>query len=212
VVVYEERRAMGRWLKGNHNDRPTSYPGLTQKRIILVAFIASAVIHAGILVGSPNIFLAGRKKAELRSFKVDLIRPPMDELRDQSKKAHSQISKPPIPKVQKKEEATISLDTTDALYQPYAQLVKERIQKHWTYPAAAQNRYIQGDLIVIFRLESNGRLVSSHIARSSGYRILDEFSIKAVERASPFPPFPEAIPVKFLNINASFAYRLTYTD
>jgi len=190
----------------------TSYPGLTQKRIILIAFLASTVIHAGVLVGSPNIFMAGRNKTELRSFKVDLIRPPMDEIREQSKQSQPQISKPPLPNVQEKEEATISLETTDALYRPYAQMVKERIQQQWAYPAAAQNRYIQGDLTIIFRIERNGRLVNSHIARSSGYRMLDEFSLQAVELASPFPPFPEAIPVKFLNINASFAYRLKYAD
>ncbi|MFW6147624.1 MAG: energy transducer TonB [Thermodesulfobacteriota bacterium] len=190
----------------------TSYPGLTQKRIILMAFLVSVMIHGCILVGSPNIFMAERNETKLRSFKVDLIRPPMDKIREQGKKPLPEMIKTPIVDAEEKEEATISLDTTDAVYHPYVQTVKNSIQKHWTYPAAAQNRYIQGDLMIIFRLERSGRLVSSHIARSSGYHILDEASVKAINLASPFPPFPESIPLKFLNINASFAYRLKYTD
>jgi TonB family protein len=198
--------------KGKPRDAQRSYPGLTEKRFILMAFLASVVIHAGILVGSPNIFMTGGFGAKLRSFKVDLIRPPMEEIREQSNGSQAPISHDLTENAQKEEEATISLETTEALYYPYAKTVKERIQHHWTYPAAARERYIQGDLMILFRLERNGHLMSSRIIRSSGYQILDSSSIKAIELASPFPPFPDTIPVKFLNINAFFAYRLKYAD
>jgi protein TonB len=175
-----------------------------------MAFFASLLIHAGILIASPNIFMAGSFQDTLRAFKVDLIRPPMDEIREQSKDPHPQAGNDPID--QKKEEATISLNTTDELYYPYATVVKKRIEQHWTYPASAREQYMQGDLMIVFRLERNGHLVSSRIVHSSGYQILDGSSIKAIELASPFPPFPDTIPVQILNINASFAYRLKYTD
>jgi TonB family protein len=187
-------------------------PGITRKRIILMALLASALIHAGILAGSPNIFMAPGFGAKLRAFNVDLIRPPMEEIQEQSEETRPPISKAPIESAQENNEATISLDTADALYYPYATIIKERIQQHWTYPVAARESYVQGNLLIVFRLERNGRLVNSCIERPSGSQILDNASIKAIELASPFPPFPETIPVQFLNINASFAYQLKYAD
>jgi len=188
------------------------YPGITRKRIILMAFLASALIHAGILMGSPNIFMTGDFGGKLKAFKVDLIRPPMEEIQELSEETPAPISEALTESAQEEEEATISLDTTDTLYYPYAKMLKERIQRHWIYPVAAREKYVQGALLIIFRLERNGHLVNSRVARSSGHRILDNASIKAIELASPFPPFPETIPVQFLNINASFAYRLKYAD
>jgi TonB family protein len=196
--------------KGKSPDMQGYYPGLTGKRIILMAFLASMLIHAGILIGSPDIFMAGVFGAKLRAFKVDLIRPPMDEIQEQSEEAQAPISQAPAESAQETEEATISLDTKDALYYPYAKIIKERIHQRWTYPVAARESYMKGDLLIIFRLERNGHLVNSRIARSSGYQILDSTSIKAIELASPFPPFPDTIPVQFLNINATFTYRLTF--
>jgi TonB family protein len=186
------------------------YPGLMGKRIILRALLASIVIHAGIIIVSPDIFIATSIKSKLRAFKVDLIRPPMDEIQEQGDEAQAPISQAPVKSAQEKEEATISLDTKDTLYYPYAKLVKERIQQHWTYPVAALENYMQGNLLIIFRLERNGHLMNSRIARSSGYQILDGSSLKAIELASPFPQFPDTIPVRFLNINASFTYQLKF--
>jgi TonB family protein len=193
-------------------DMQALYPGITRKRIILIALLASALIHAGILMGSPNIFMAGGFGAKPRAFKVDLIRPPMEEIQELSEETLAPISEAHAESAQENEEATISLDTTDTLYRPYAATVKERIERHWIYPVAARESYIQGGLLIIFRLERNGRLVNSRIARSSGYRVLDNASVKAIELASPFPPFPETIPVQFLNINASFAYQLRFEE
>ena len=198
--------------KRKSRDNQSYYPGLTGKRIILVALLASVIIHAGIIIGSPDIFMATSLKAKLRAFKVDLIRPPMDEIQEQSEEAQALISHAPIENAQETEEATISLDTKDAIYYPYAKAVKERIQQHWTYPVAARENYMQGNLIIIFRLEKNGHLVNSRITSSSGYQILDGSSIRAIELASPFPPFPDTIPVQFLNINASFTYKLKFED
>lgn len=198
--------------KGKSQDIQADYPGLTGKRIILVALLASVIIHAGIIIGSPDIFMATSLKAKLRAFKVDLIRPPMDEMQEQREETQAPISHAPAESAQETEEATISLETKDAIYYPYAKVVKEKIQQHWTYPVAARENYIQGNLIIIFRLEKNGNLVNSRITSSSGYQILDGSSLRSIELASPFPPFPDTLPVRFLNINASFAYKLKFED
>ena len=107
-------------------------------------------------------------------------------------------------------EATISLETKDPPYHPYTSVLKERILSHWTYPWSARTNLIQGNLLIVFRLDRGGNLIDCHIARPSGHEILDTFALEAIRSASPFPPFPEIIKVQFLNINASFAYQLRF--
>jgi TonB family protein len=198
--------------KGKSRDRQSYCPGIIGNRIIMTALLASALIHAGILIGFPDIFRIGGSGAKVRAFKVDLIRPPIEEIRKQTEETRESISQTPTESAREHKEATISLDTTDALYYPYAKMIKERIQQHWQYPIAARESYLQGDLLIIFRLERNGHLVNAHIARSSGHQILDSASIKAIELACPFPPFPDTILVQFLNINASFTYQLKFEE
>jgi TonB family protein len=186
------------------------YPPIKGKRIILFAFLVSAIVHLGIIISSPDIFLAKGFGVKPRAFKVDLIRPPMDEIEDRSEENHSPTGQAPDERDKAREEATISLDTTDTIYYPYVKTIKEGIHKNWIYPPSAQESYIQGDLMIVFRLDKNGTLVNSRIARSSGHQILDGSALNAIELASPFPPFPDTITVHFLNINATFTYQLRF--
>jgi protein TonB len=107
-------------------------------------------------------------------------------------------------------EATISLDTDDEIYAPYASVIKERIFYHWVYPLSAQNSNMQGDLLIALRLDNNGNLIECSVTKPSKYKILDEHALKAINLANPFPPFPENIGLDFLNINASFSYQLNF--
>jgi len=200
---------MGR-RKGKSLHMKSDYPMLKGKRIILIAFLSSLVIHIGIIVASPDIFLATGFKAKLRAYKVHLIRPPMKEITEMSQENHTPVNQIPQKPQEEAKEATISLDTKDSTYNPYTKILKERIRQYWTYPLSAQQTFIQGDLLIVFRLDRNGNLVDSRVARSSGYQLLDNSAIKAIELAEPFPAFPETITVQFLNINASFTYRLKF--
>ena len=200
---------MGR-RKGKSLHMKSDYPMLKGKRIILIAFLSSLVIHIGIIVASPDIFLATGFKAKLRAYKVHLIRPPIKEIVEMSQENHTPVSQVPQEPQEEAKEATISLDTKDSTYNPYTKILKERIRQYWTYPLSAQQTFIQGDLLIVFRLDRNGNLVDSRVARSSGYQLLDNSAIKAIELAEPFPAFPETITVQFLNINASFTYRLKF--
>jgi periplasmic protein TonB len=65
-------------------------------------------------------------------------------------------------------------------------------KKH--YPAAARVRREEGDVLIVFRLDRQGRLVSSRIVRSSGSATLDKAGLALVREAQPFPPPP---PVAF---------------
>jgi protein TonB len=186
------------------------YPYIEGKRIILFAFLVSGMVHLGIIISSPDIFLTSLFRTKLRAFKVDLIRPPMDEIEDSSEEDNAPPDQAPDERDKTSKEATISLDTTDTIYYPYVKTIKEGIHKNWIYPPSAQKSYIQGDLMIDFRIDKNGTLVNSRIARSSGYQILDGSALNAIELASPFPPFPSTIALEFLNINATFTYQLRF--
>jgi len=107
-------------------------------------------------------------------------------------------------------EATISLDTKDSTYHPYTKVIKQRIRNHWVYPLSARQNFIQGRLLIVFRLDRSGNLIDCNIAYSSGHEILDTHALNAIRSAAPFPLFPESITVQFLNIRASFAYKLRF--
>lgn len=179
-------------------------------KTIKVCLIASFLFHAvGILAFHDAIHLSWTME-ESRTYKVDLIRAPVDDL-DPDKKPGSDISetkeesKPP-PTL---DQDTISLDTKDKRYVSYATLIKGRIGSQWRYPSAARDRLIEGELMVLFSLVKEGEVIEIRVINPSGYDVLDEEAVRAIKAAAPFPPFPDHVTVKRLNIQASFDYRLT---
>jgi len=58
------------------------------------------------------------------------------------------------------------------------------------YPIAALARRETGVVLLSMRLDRLGRLLSWHIAVSSGYRDLDNEVFAMAAEAAPFPPFP----------------------
>lgn len=186
------------------------FSNLEGRRIVLAAFLLSGLIHFSALVVLQDIFPGAWFKPKLRTYKVDLIRPPMEEITKTEKEDFPQVSQIHNEPPEEPSEATISLDTKDSTYIPYTKVLKKRIRSYWVYPLSARENLIQGNLTIIFRLNSGGNLVACNIARSSKHEILDRYALEAIRSANPFPPFPESIKVKFLNINASFAYLLQF--
>ena len=65
------------------------------------------------------------------------------------------------------------------------------IERKKRYPAAALARREQGTAQVSFTLDRHGRVTESHIARSSGAAELDKEALALIDRAQPFPPWPQ---------------------
>jgi len=68
--------------------------------------------------------------------------------------------------------------------------IKELIHKQIIYPATAKKMGWEGKVIVSFIVSSGGYARDVRISKSSGYEILDENAIKAINNASPFPKPP----------------------
>jgi protein TonB len=102
----------------------------------------------------------------------------------------------------------IPLDTPDPKYQDYFNQIRERIKSKWIYPYEASSRGIGGELSIEFGIAKSGELQFIERRRSSGVELLDDYAMRAVQLASPFPPVPDAISKSGLPIHGIFRYQL----
>lgn len=112
------------------------------------------------------------------------------------------------------EEGAIRLDTQEPEYVSYLSSIKRAIELVWQYPDLALRHGLQGKLVLEFTVLGNGTLMGTRLIRSSGFSILDEEAIHAIQAAAPFRPIPPWIEKNPLAIIASFEYldsRLNYT-
>ena len=179
-------------------------------RIKKVALGVSFFSHILLFIAFQEVMPELWQTSELKTYKVELIRDAIDdippEMLEQLEKENS-LKK--LTEENKDSEETISLDTKDKRYISYTRLLKKRLSEYWGYPRKAKEQLMEGKSHAIFSLSRDGQLIAASITGSSGYKLLDQEGIDTIMRAAPFPPFPDSITVKRLNINVSFEYRLT---
>lgn len=189
--------------------RTDYYSGVRRKKVISVTLFLSIVIHAfALIIFHVSYPVVGKKN--LKIYRVNLIRPSIKDIKKSIKQKSpdlNQVNLSPSPEIR---ETTISLETENRAYYPYTTVIKHKIFEQWVYPLSAQKNKIQGNLLLSFRIDSDGKLIHCKTVRSSGQKILDLKAIEAIKMASPFPPFPDYIELDFININASFSYQLTF--
>jgi len=180
------------------------------KVIIRYALIISFILHVILSFAFQRFLPSPWSWEKLRSYKVELIRSPVEDMTGlgSSEMDIARLKERSDP-LHERDVDTISLDTEDKRYTSYARVIKERILRRWTYPSEAKENLIQGRVLAIFSLGRDGNMIQVVIARSSGYEILDGEVIRAISSAKPFPPFPEHVTVKRLNVKALFDYRFT---
>lgn len=105
---------------------------------------------------------------------------------------------------------TAARETTAALPKPPSaegQRWKARVSAHLErrkrFPAGARARGEQGTVLVLFRIDDGGRVLTASLARSSGHGELDRAALAMVQQASPVPAPPAGVsrtitaPVRF---------------
>ncbi len=90
----------------------------------------------------------------------------------------------------------------------YLPRVYEQIERYKLYPRMARARHIEGEVRLFFVIDRSGKLIKHRIERSSGSDILDSAVDDLVRRVSPFPPFPESMPDKQLEITMTVTFYL----
>lgn len=197
-MALETIKRVNRWFFGA--------PG----RIMRICLSISILFHFSILLAFYNTHIFSWELEELKTYDVEFIRPPVDEIDENETPGPSLESDPGNAKMEPPDsQETISLDTRDKRYISYAGLIKEKISDHWKYPEKARENLLEGNLTAFFSLSSDGSMRDIDITRTSGHEILDREVIRAITAAAPFPPFPDTIKASKLNIKANFDYRLS---
>lgn len=90
----------------------------------------------------------------------------------------------------------------------YQDSIKQKIQEEKTYPRAALRIGYQGTARIAFRVLSSGHVEDLRLVRSSNFKQLDQESLDAVKRASPFRAFPEEFEGSEIEIEVDIIFRI----
>lgn len=108
----------------------------------------------------------------------------IDDIRKKVSAATPQASAPPSQSANSAE----SSSRMDAYYA----LIWSRIKSQWALPRGIVQRD-NLEAVIEVKITRDGRVSSLGIEKSSGNRYFDDSAIKAVRKASPFPPLPAVL-------------------
>jgi protein TonB len=99
---------------------------------------------------------------------------------------------PPAPETRAPPKNEHVAQFSQAASNAYNALVFGHLQRFKRYPRALHGAH--GTVVIRFVLDRAGRVIDSAVTKSSGNHALDQEALDALQRASPFPPFPAAKP------------------
>lgn len=115
----------------------------------------------------------------------------------------------PPPRIACPGERILLDDESPSPHRAYLDVVRSRIRQNWVYRRTQGERAIGGDLLLEFRITSDGRVDCLVLHCSSGAVELDEAAITAVRKAQPFPPVPDHVAGdRSLDIHSTFRYQI----
>ena len=82
------------------------------------------------------------------------------------------------------------------------------LNKHKKYPHEARKNGHEGVANVSFTIDRSGKIISSHLEKSSGSDLLDQEAIEVLNRASPFPTPPPDVPNLTINLSLPIQFRI----
>lgn len=89
----------------------------------------------------------------------------------------------------------IGARTQEYRFARYVEDWRQKIERigELNYPQAAREQRVYGTLVATVSIRSNGTLERVQIDRSSGFKLLDEATVRIVTMAAPYSAFPEDI-------------------
>jgi protein TonB len=101
-----------------------------------------------------------------------------------------------------------SLSSPEFQHQTWYDSVRRKIELVWVYPLEAAQAGIQGEVTIDFVIERNGSVSSVRLVKSSGYKILDDEAIRAIQVVgrARFNPIPKSYNIPSLSIRGRFMY------
>ena len=98
-------------------------------------------------------------------------------------------------------------DKADKIYQSYYGVIRNILDSNKKYPLLALQRRQEGTPVVKFTILQNGAVTNLSVS-SSGYRLLDREAQKIVLKSSPFPPIPDSIGKKSIDLRIPINFNL----
>ena len=102
----------------------------------------------------------------------------------------------------------IDINTSEYRYIGYFTTMRKAIELVWNYPLDAARKGEQGEVGLEFIITKDGHVSQVRLLRSSGFVVLDQAIIHAIQAASPFSPLPDGIGKNRLVVTGSFRYVL----
>jgi TonB family protein len=102
----------------------------------------------------------------------------------------------------------VSERTLERRYQRYVLEISQRVNRIREFPKKLALRLEQGETIVEFVVGTDGRLGDGpRVVKSSGFEEFDSAAMRAVLRAAPFPPMPDAAKARPLPVSLRVAFE-----
>ena len=86
--------------------------------------------------------------------------------------------------------------------------VRQRIADAKYYPRIARRRGMEGQPVIAFTLNKEGRLTKVDLAQTSGYQLLDQAALEAVHRAAPYPEIPAELNTNIFQFKLPISFVL----
>lgn len=100
----------------------------------------------------------------------------------------------------------IWLNNPDNRYLLYFRRVHRKIQPLWAFPKQLEVMLEQGDVLVRFIIQQDGRVTDVRVAKPSGYPRFDRLVVAAIREAAPFGPIPRGLGRK-VQVMAPFEFH-----
>lgn len=92
----------------------------------------------------------------------------------------------------------------------YAARLRHHIEQFKIYPPKAKRRRIEGEVVLSFQMDRQGRVLTSRIERGSGSADIDRAALIMLADAQPLPRPPDTLMGEVLSL--SFATRFSLSD
>lgn len=74
-------------------------------------------------------------------------------------------------------------------------VIRDKVYHAIVYPLLAQEEGLQGTVKLSFQVNRDGSVESVRVINGSGYKLLDNSAVKAIQRAAPFPRAPDRLEI-----------------
>jgi protein TonB len=96
----------------------------------------------------------------------------------------------------------------EALRGLFAGKVRQRIIGARNYPKIARKRGQEGQPVIAFTLDREGRLIKADLKQSSGYHLLDQAALEAVRQGAPYPEIPPPLKMDTIQFKLPISFVL----